>query len=181
MSDHPTIILKHPKLGYETKIDKEIAPLISKLWEMNINTAFCCQGDMTEESCSYSDTEAGRAYISFSEFADFLAFMNKISFFNEIHTVETNSEVYENYPSTLFDRLYRCPLNRWEFSVNPKWIDGKQQIMTSVYFPSHDIKEATLALDPEYKATLFSVTKEPVITEVSQAAGLTDEDYELIV
>jgi hypothetical protein len=180
MSDHPTTILKHPKLGYEAEIDKEIAPLISKLWEMDINTAFCCQGDMTEESYSYLDTEAERAYISFPEFADFLNFMNKISFFNERHAVEAHSEVYENYPSTLFDRLYRCPLNRWEFSVSPKW-DGKQRMMTSIYFPFHDIKEVILALNPDYKANLYSVTNELVITEISQVTKLTDEDYELII
>lgn len=174
MADHPTIAIKHPKSGLNIKIDEVIAPLITKLWELDIDTSFCCQGDVLEGSKSYRDSEWDRAYISFPDFKNFSAFMDKISYFNEVHEVEECSDIFENYPSTLFDRLYRCPLNKWEFDVNPKWEDGKQRIMSSVYFPSHDIHEMLAVLEDGYKPGYYSVDGEPVIIEASQCTNYLD-------
>jgi len=167
---HLTVTLKHPKLGYEASIDKMIAPLISLLWNSGINTSFCCQGDMSEKSQSFEDEDMARAYISFPDQENFLLFFNKISIYNEHSEVELHSDIHENYPSTLFDRIYRRPLNKWEFAARPEWRDGKPVVRTSVYFPSHDINEMVLALseNKDYKAGLLSVDSEPVITQLDQ-------------
>ena len=169
MTSHPTVGLEHPTLKYKALIDEKIAPLISLLWDAGINTLFCCQGDMSDASRAFDDEDADRAYIAFPDQESFRIFFEKISIANDCSEIELHSEISENYPSTLFDRIYRCPLNKWEFATHPRWEDGKLAVTASVYFPSHDINEMILVLKKEkYKAKLISVNKEPIITEPDQ-------------
>jgi hypothetical protein len=130
---HPTVTLPGPDGPVE--IDVELAPVISALWALGVNTRQCCQ---------YSDL-SDSAEISFPTAGDMAAFVTAMfphgaDETDELHAKFRDWEIFDPVPSQLRDAW------RWIVVPEPD-ADGRWVFVGQVQFPASDIPTVTERLE----------------------------------
>lgn len=114
-------------------IDKQLAPIIKILWDLNINTEFCCQGSNIKK-------EKEEAHISFGDSNDAKKFIESI--WNLKNWSKKGS--LDNRIGSFGFAI--GPPGNWQFEINNNQIGyfqrtGKVNFSTIIRFPNKDIPE----------------------------------------
>lgn len=102
--------------GERIRIDREIAPLISKMWKLGINTTNCCQAHCLT-SCKHTDTNSCKQYmwLCFETAVDAEKFYNFVA----VYEKDNSESMYDKigvFP-TIGDRGAPPDSDRWRMEV----------------------------------------------------------------